>query len=232
MTLAMRLSNSVFSELKETITVTGIYLFSDSEIVLSRPNLTPEQEVRPFAHNRLVEIRNIAYHIMNQQCEVMIGYVSSLENPADCGTRGLIKEEAKTYLWWSGPEFMQSSPTCWPNQSTIFTYLLGDQEEMTRQQANSPEQVLTVELRFHEIRQAGKVLICHHQTTFFTPHTLRSLQQLNIRQDEQGLPPFEGTLVLISDPILPRHSWKIGTIDQVIANARGTILEAVVRLTS
>ncbi|RCN45078.1 hypothetical protein ANCCAN_08888 [Ancylostoma caninum] len=69
------------------------------------------------------------------------------------------------------------------------------------------------------------------QTQYLT--ALREKHTLQVtRKKGCAQPPSEGTLVLISDPILPRHSWKMGTIDQVIANPRGTIREAVVRLPS
>ncbi|EYC34986.1 hypothetical protein Y032_1207g3755 [Ancylostoma ceylanicum] len=69
------------------------------------------------------------------------------------------------------------------------------------------------------------------QTQYLT--ALREKHTLQVtRKKGCAQPPSEGTLVLISDPVLPRHSWKMGAIDQLIVNARGTVREAVVRLPS
>ncbi|KAK5975445.1 DUF5641 domain-containing protein, partial [Trichostrongylus colubriformis] len=44
--------------------------------------------------------------------------------------------------------------------------------------------------------------------------------------------PREGTVVLIMEAVLPRHSWKTGMIDKLVVNSNGTVREAIVRLPS
>ncbi|KAK6747885.1 hypothetical protein RB195_000843 [Necator americanus] len=114
--LAMRLTNSVFSQLKPVINIKGVYVFSDSEIVLSWLKIKPEKEVGQFVSNRLIEIRNITNHMTEQGCFVRFGYVSSQDNPADCATRGLNKDELVLHFWWTGPNFIYFPSRKWLNQ--------------------------------------------------------------------------------------------------------------------
>ncbi|KIH54674.1 His(2)-Cys(2) zinc finger [Ancylostoma duodenale] len=116
MTLAMRLTNSMLSQLQSVVNIQGIHVFSDSEIVLKWLQLKPGREVGQFIHNRLKEIRNICNHMTEQHFIVQFGYVASQDNPADCGTRGLSKDEFATHFWWTGPSFLQLSPSNWPEQ--------------------------------------------------------------------------------------------------------------------
>lgn len=43
-------------------------------------------------------------------------HVSSHENPADCASRGILPDELVSHeLWWSGPPWLKSPLTDWPN---------------------------------------------------------------------------------------------------------------------
>ncbi|VDP56585.1 unnamed protein product [Heligmosomoides polygyrus] len=52
-----------------------------------------ERETGQFVHNRLNEIHNISAYLAQKSCSVKFGYVPSQENPADCGTRELTRED-------------------------------------------------------------------------------------------------------------------------------------------
>jgi len=46
--------------------------------------------------------------------------VPGVQNPADCGSRGLFPLELKDYqLWWNGPQWLRLKPSHWPTQSTF-----------------------------------------------------------------------------------------------------------------
>ncbi|ETN70132.1 His(2)-Cys(2) zinc finger [Necator americanus] len=120
LTLAIGLTNSVFSQLKSVLNIKGVYVFSDSEIVLSWLKIKSEKEVGQFVSNRLIEIRNITNHMTEQGCFVRFGYVSPQDNPADCATRGLNKDELVLHFWWTGPNFIHFPSRKWLNQRKIF----------------------------------------------------------------------------------------------------------------
>lgn len=120
MSLAMRLTNSVLSQLRSVVNIQGIHVFSDSEIVLKWLQLKVEKEVGQFIHNRLAEIRNMYNHITERRLSDRFGYVTSHDNPADCGTRGLSKYEFTTHFWWTGPLFLGLPPLDWPENNKSF----------------------------------------------------------------------------------------------------------------
>lgn len=87
-----------------------VYLFSDSEIVLSWL-YTPPYKLKTFVANRIVNIsENVPLAIW---C-----HVSSELNPADLASRGLTPSElmdSRTYqFWFNGPEFLKSELDYWP----------------------------------------------------------------------------------------------------------------------
>ncbi|TMS33196.1 hypothetical protein L596_000963 [Steinernema carpocapsae] len=53
-------------------------------------------------------------------CEVLFGYIASEQNPADCATRGLTKDELRRHFWWSGPVFSTFALNQWPKSSNLF----------------------------------------------------------------------------------------------------------------
>ena len=47
-------------------------------------------------------------------------HVCSLENPADCASRGIYPNELLTqHLWWKGPQWLSSARSQWPNQPLL-----------------------------------------------------------------------------------------------------------------
>ncbi|VDL75199.1 unnamed protein product [Nippostrongylus brasiliensis] len=132
-TLAMRLTNSVFHELREQVTIRKVYVLSDSEIVLKWLKSKPNREVGQLVLNRLHEIGNIVTSLQQQNVSVFFGYIPSQHNPADCATRGLTKNTLKDHLWWEGPSFLVTSAENWPQAGTLFN-LAQDQEEVKTDQ--------------------------------------------------------------------------------------------------
>ncbi|CAJ0603091.1 unnamed protein product [Cylicocyclus nassatus] len=80
---------------------------SDSEIVLGWRKSSPSrQSVGVLIANRLQEIGRIVNDLEEQHVRCLFGHVRTVENPADCGTRGLTSNALQDYLWWQGPNLM------------------------------------------------------------------------------------------------------------------------------
>ncbi|XP_008179890.1 uncharacterized protein LOC103308389 [Acyrthosiphon pisum] len=78
----------VHSNLSSIIHISSIHAWTDSTVVLS--------------------------WLTTQQVTFKWRYVPSLQNPADCVSRGLLPDEAlKHNLYWGGPSFLQQSPGSW-----------------------------------------------------------------------------------------------------------------------
>ena len=91
--IGVRVINFVTSELK--LLITKKMLFTDSECVLNWIKATKQLPV--FIQNRIDGIR--------KEEDLIFGYVSSLQNPADYATRGLSAlENSRCKLWWHGPD--------------------------------------------------------------------------------------------------------------------------------
>ncbi|KAL6726761.1 hypothetical protein Aduo_008698 [Ancylostoma duodenale] len=119
-TLAMRLTNSVVSQLQSVLTIQQVFIFSDSEIVLGWIRKKPLKDAGLMVFNRLVEIDKIIANLQNLGCHVQFGHVPSTENPADCGTRGLGKTEFLNHFWWEGPKFLKKEPQTWAKEYKLF----------------------------------------------------------------------------------------------------------------
>ena len=60
-----------------------------------------------FIHNRIDKIQ--------KEEDLIFGYVSSVQNPADFVTRGLSALEiSRCKLWWHGPDWSQYDESKWP----------------------------------------------------------------------------------------------------------------------
>ncbi|KIH46741.1 integrase core domain protein [Ancylostoma duodenale] len=96
-----------------------VYVFSDSEIALSWIRSKPQKETGIFVFNRSFEISRIAEHLSGHKCVVKFGHITSEHNPADCGTRGLNKNDLKEHFWWQGPPFLLREED-WPMNDHFF----------------------------------------------------------------------------------------------------------------
>ena len=93
------------------ITLEDCHAYSDSTIVLAWLGSSP-QRYKIFIANRIVStitlIPSTAWR-----------HVPTLENPADCASRGLPAKELKHHnLWWHGPPWLLNSPFHPPPQPT------------------------------------------------------------------------------------------------------------------
>ncbi|VDO53357.1 unnamed protein product [Haemonchus placei] len=68
-----------------------------------------------------VQSKRTALQFEDQNIAVKFHYVASGNNPADCATRGLATKEAKSHIWWTGPQFLYDPPDQWPNATIDFT---------------------------------------------------------------------------------------------------------------
>ncbi|XGW02977.1 hypothetical protein V3C99_014742, partial [Haemonchus contortus] len=244
-TLAARLANAIATQLKTTLHIEEVYIFSDSEIALCWVRSPPNREVGIFVHNRLSEIRRIVTHLTQEVCPVQFEHVPSEQNPADCGTRGVTSTEFSQHYWWKRPTWLQEETTSWPTRHTIFgcdTYDEGEdpgdttnvvaatgvmayepellqsshvrtftqakrfiayalrfvrntvaklnERKITKIRITLPEIPLGVEplsLCGTEVEFAGKVIIRAHQKLHVTSNIVRTLVDLNIRRDNEGI---------------------------------------------
>ncbi|VDK40164.1 unnamed protein product [Cylicostephanus goldi] len=127
LTMATRLAHSICEVLRSACNgITNVFLFSDSQIVLSwTRNFPKKDDAGVFVHNRLKEMRKIVEELSRKGTSVHFGYVATTFNPADAGTRGLSKEQLKTHEWWTGPEFLRLPQATWNKQT--FQWLKSDE---------------------------------------------------------------------------------------------------------
>ena len=87
------------------------YAYCDSTIVLAWLNGSP-QRYKVFVANRIVNIIRLLPATAWK-------HVPTLENPADCASRGLTAQELKLHdLWWHGPSWLLQHPFKPPPQPT------------------------------------------------------------------------------------------------------------------
>nr|CDJ94813.1 Protein of unknown function DUF1759 and Protein of unknown function DUF1758 and Retrotransposon domain containing protein [Haemonchus contortus] len=115
LTLAMRLTNSVLSQLQSVVRIQQVCILTDSEIVLSWIKSRPLQKLSVMIFNRLNEIGKITSHLESLGVQVCFGHIPSQYNAADCATRGLSQFELQDHLWWNGPSMLREAPENWTN---------------------------------------------------------------------------------------------------------------------
>lgn len=90
----------------------AIHAWSDSMVTLAWLSSSPHKW-KTFIANRVSHIQELlplsAWH-----------YVPSVQNPADCASRGQTPLQLlDTSIWWSGPEFLSQSRNFWPTQPEL-----------------------------------------------------------------------------------------------------------------
>lgn len=107
-----------------SLIIDGIYLWSDSTIVLGWINTAPNL-LKTFVANRVSEIIN--------NCDnISWFHVSSQHNPADLLTRGLNPSALKySNLWWNGPDFLSTQYVNFPVQPIQLNISLPDTKVST-----------------------------------------------------------------------------------------------------
>lgn len=96
--LVARICNTLQLKLK----IDNVVLYSDSQIVLAwiKTNINT---LNAYVSNRVKVIVDLT-HKFNW------AYINSVENPADCLSRGILPHELVSHpLWWSGPSILHSS---------------------------------------------------------------------------------------------------------------------------
>ncbi|GFX21823.1 integrase catalytic domain-containing protein [Trichonephila clavipes] len=85
-----------------TLPISETFAWSDSKITLAWLKSDPRRW-QPFVANRVAQIQELTPN-------VHWNFVSGLENPADCGTRGIPPTKLeKCNLWFNGPDWLRSS---------------------------------------------------------------------------------------------------------------------------
>ncbi|XP_075157918.1 uncharacterized protein LOC142231185 [Haematobia irritans] len=108
--LLSKLLKSVSQNL--SISVTDIYLWSDSTITLAWLD-KPPFHWKTFVANKITEILD---NVGNASWR----HVPTSENPADIGTRGCTATELRSNtLWWNGPKWLVKPPEFWPKSTTF-----------------------------------------------------------------------------------------------------------------
>ena len=94
--------------------INNTFLWSESTTVLQWLQSTTKQPI--FIANRVCEILELT--TIDQW-----NYVSSSDNPADAGSRGLSAEALKSSNWYLGPELLQSGDWPFKPDNAVFTDL-------------------------------------------------------------------------------------------------------------
>ena len=126
-TISVRLDQCLRRELNPVIPLEPSLFWSDSTTVL-RYIRSDSQIFHTFVANRVQLIRDISHPDQWR-------YVPSHLNPADHASRGLsIKNFLKCSQWKSGPTFLMSPESCWPEQPTFVLPLCfpGDDPEIKK----------------------------------------------------------------------------------------------------
>ena len=88
------------------IPISGTFAWSDSKITLAWIQSEPRRW-QPFVANRVAQIQELVPN-------VHWNFVSGLQNPADCGTRGIPPEKLMNCdFWFKGPDWLKNS--CFPS---------------------------------------------------------------------------------------------------------------------
>jgi hypothetical protein len=140
MFMASNLAQYLVNELD--LEVLRVYFFSDSKITLQWNEKTSAQTV--FVKNKVTAIREKQRSLADKGIHSSFHYVNTKENPADCATRGLTKDELQNHIWWTGTKFLTQPYSEWPEenksngklQSTLCTVVTTTNTETLRY--NSP----------------------------------------------------------------------------------------------
>ncbi|KAK6031838.1 Pao retrotransposon peptidase, partial [Ostertagia ostertagi] len=110
--IGVRLTNFLVRELK--INIETIRIYSDSQVALHW--VQSQTKNGPFVDNRCKEIRQ-KIQSWSQEHTILsyLHYIPSDNNPADCATKGLTKDQMHLHRWWSGPSFLQDDQSKWPS---------------------------------------------------------------------------------------------------------------------
>ncbi|CAJ0593348.1 unnamed protein product [Cylicocyclus nassatus] len=214
LTLGVRMSRFICEMLEPSCKIKEVILYTDSDIVLGWIRTPPSrQSAGILVTNRLSEIRRISNDLRSQSTTCLFGHVSTAENPADCGTRGLSAEALQNHIWWTGPEFTNK-----PDHSKLSTVADFEQSTMMSVEAvtlNSSEEVSKDEVvdlsRYSTLEKAQRVLVYAlrfiNRSLSHFPHEGRlaiqqhipALKEISPSQTITGIEMHEGRMCLIRD---------------------------------
>ena len=129
----------------------NVFAWTDSTIVLNWLDGNPRR-FKTFVGNRVS-------HIMQLVPPDRWRHVRSQDNPADCASRGLFPSELLTHeLWWNAPDWLRLPSADWPNQPSLPTESLVEEERDICLNAvvDNPEPVLPLE-RFSSFLRLKRV---------------------------------------------------------------------------
>lgn len=107
------LMSFVMKTFKDKISFNKIYAWSDSMVALSWLKSDPYRW-KTFVSNRVT-------HVQNTLPPTCWHYVPSLENPADCASRGILPSKLVDHpLWWTGPPWLKESENNFPSPAHDF----------------------------------------------------------------------------------------------------------------
>lgn len=107
--LLSKLITFILDTYQKQINIEDFYAFSDSTVALSWIKSSP--------HMWKTYVANRAAFIQERVPPTKWHHVSTKENPADCGSRGLFPSELTGFnLWWFGPDFLLKNPREWTSK--------------------------------------------------------------------------------------------------------------------
>ncbi|KIH58458.1 hypothetical protein ANCDUO_11336 [Ancylostoma duodenale] len=171
-TIGARLCLNVLLSLKSSIHIDNVFIFTDSEIALNwiAAPLHRNNSLGVFITNRIKEVHKIVKNFEASIVSVQFGYINTTRNPADCGTRGLARDDLEAHIWWTGYNLEQIKNT-----------------EIIRNLFSIPEE--------EDIKDAQYVLIRNHQAVHINHQCRKELtKNLNLKEDEENVPRAYGRL--------------------------------------
>ena len=103
------------------LSASNVYAWTDSEIVLHWLSGNPRR-FKTYVGNRVSDI-------ISTIAPEKWSHVPSAQNPADCASRGILPSELIEHeLWWNGPSWLKSEPSCWPKWRPTSVELPVDEE--------------------------------------------------------------------------------------------------------
>ncbi|VDP41362.1 unnamed protein product [Heligmosomoides polygyrus] len=85
-TIALRITNAVVSQVQSTLSIRQVFILTDSEITLKWIKSRPLKEAGVMVFNRLMEIERIIDHLHSSGREVFFCHIPTTLDPADCTT--------------------------------------------------------------------------------------------------------------------------------------------------
>ncbi|VDL64515.1 unnamed protein product [Nippostrongylus brasiliensis] len=156
LTLSARVTHFICSAMEPLCSVRFITFFTDSEIVLGWiKNAPSRKDAGTLVINRLKEIRKIVEDMRSKGIECVFRYISTTENPADCGTRGVSSDTSYSHFWWTGPQKIKDSDLL-PHDGGVS---LPCQPEEDKEQTPTPIVIASLMTK-QEKEQDGNTLFC------------------------------------------------------------------------